>query len=216
MCPNSKIKAKQQDNINSILHACFDLEIKIATSSNPLTRLPGNLIIGFWLEESLRENRFSVLYCDLDHFKEYNDTYGFTKGDEVLKFTARMLSVFSENIPDTKLGHIGGDDFIIISHNTIDENALQMLCIDFDRRIKDFFSSKHAEWGFYHAVNRQGEKINIPLISLSIAVLTEENFNGTPHPGQLGQIAAMLKKQVKANNHAQRGSGFLFERRKHR
>jgi diguanylate cyclase (GGDEF)-like protein len=180
--------------MKQVINNAFDLEIKIATSANPLTHLPGNLIIGFWLEELLQEGRFSVLYCDLDHFKEYNDTYGFARGDEVLKFTAKLLSVFAENIPDTKLGHIGGDDFIIVSQNTIEKNVLQELCMDFDRKIKDFFSSKHADQGFYHALSRQGKKITIPLISLSIAVITEDNFNGTPHPGQLGQVAAILKK----------------------
>ena len=201
--------------MKQVIINAFDLEIKIATGANPLTHLPGNLMIGFWLDEFLQKDQYSILYCDLDHFKEYNDTYGFARGDEVLKATARMLSDLSGEIPDTVLGHIGGDDFIIISGNEIDKKKLQALCDVFDRKRYEFFSPDHADQGFYNAPNRLGEKITIPLLSLSIAGLTEKNFHGTPHPGQLGRVAATLKKQVKAGNFMNKKSGFLFERRKH-
>lgn len=199
--------------MKQVINNAFDIEIKIATGSNPLTHLPGNLLIGFWFEEMLQMGNYTVLYCDLDHFKEYNDTYGFTRGDEVLKSTARLLSDFTDDIPDTKLGHIGGDDFIIVSRSEIDERKLQLLCDAFDRKRDSFFTPEHAQQGFYSAVNRHGKTASIPLLSLSIAVLTEKNFSGTPHPGQIGQIAAMLKKQVKILNLMSGKSGFLADRR---
>jgi EAL domain-containing protein (putative c-di-GMP-specific phosphodiesterase class I)/GGDEF domain-containing protein len=201
--------------MKQVINKAFDLEIKIATCANPLTQLPGNMIIGFWLEELLLKDKFSVLYCDLDHFKEYNDTYGFIKGDEVLKSLSRVLSNFIENIPNTRLGHIGGDDFIIVSETIVKKEQLEELCRLFDKKRVDFFSSNHVSQGQYYAINRQGEKKAIPLISLSIAVVTEKNFHGVPHPGQLGQVAAMLKKQVKLKNKEQGQSNYLFDRRRY-
>jgi EAL domain-containing protein (putative c-di-GMP-specific phosphodiesterase class I)/GGDEF domain-containing protein len=201
--------------MKQIINTAFDLEIKIATCANPLTQLPGNMIIGFWMEELLHKDKYSLLYCDLDYFKEYNDTYGFSKGDDVLKTLSRILSDFIEDLPNTKLGHIGGDDFIIISENTIAGEHLEELCVLFDKHRVDFFSSNHIAQGHYYAINRQGEKKAIPLISLSIAVITDKNFNGVPHPSQLGQMAAMLKKQVKIKNREQGKSSYLFDRRRY-
>jgi EAL domain-containing protein (putative c-di-GMP-specific phosphodiesterase class I)/GGDEF domain-containing protein len=199
--------------MKQVINKAFDLEIKIATCSNPLTQLPGNMIIGFWLEELLLKDKFSVLYCDLDHFKEYNDTYGFVQGDEVLKSLSRFLSNFIENIPNARLGHIGGDDFIVVSETAVKKVQLEELCKIFDNKRADFFSANHVSQGYYFAINRQGEKKAIPLVSLSIAVVTEKNFHGVPHPGQLGQVAATLKKQVKLKNREQGESNYLFDRR---
>ena len=201
--------------MKQVIKSAFDLEIKIAASANPLTQLPGNMIIGFWLEEILQKDKYTLLYCDLDNFKEYNDTYGFARGDDLLKSLSRMLSDFIEVIPNSRLGHIGGDDFIIFSETSIAEKHLEDLCDLFDKRKQDFFSGDHFKQGYYFAVNRQGEKISVPLLSVSIAVVTNENFSGVPHPSQLGQIAAMLKAQVKIQNRESRRSGFLFDRRKY-
>ncbi len=201
--------------MKQVINNAFDLEIKIATCANPLTQLPGNMVIGFWLEELLHNNTYSILYCDLDHFKEYNDTYGFTKGDELLKNMARLLTDFFKNIPNIKIGHIGGDDFIIVSEKTITAKKTGELCSLFDEMRSAFFSEAHIKQGFYYAVNRQEELKAIPLITMSIAVLTEKNFNGIPHPGQLGQVAAGLKRQVKIKNKEEGGSNCLFERRQY-
>ncbi|MBN2402693.1 MAG: GGDEF domain-containing protein, partial [Spirochaetes bacterium] len=201
--------------MKQVIKSAFDLEIKIATSANPLTQLPGNIIIGFWLEEILQKDKYTLLYCDLDNFKEYNDTYGFPRGDDLLKSFSRILSGFIECLPNSKLGHIGGDDFIIFSENAVSEKHLEDLCTIFDKHRRDFFSPDHFKQGYYSAINRQGEKKSIPLISLSIAAITDNNFFEVPHPNQLGQIAAMLKNQVKIKNRETGKSGFLFDRRKY-
>ena len=201
--------------MKQVIKCAFDIEIKIAASANPLTQLPGNMIIGFWLEEILHKDQYTLLYCDLDNFKEYNDTYGFSRGDELLKSLSRILSDFIEVIPNSRLGHIGGDDFIIFSETIVAGEILADLCDLFDKKKIEFFSKDHFEQGYYFAVNRQGEKISVPLMSLSIAAITDENFNGVPHPSQLGQIAAMLKAQVKIQNRERRKSGYLFDRRKY-
>ena len=199
--------------MKQIINKATDLEIKIATCTNPLSQLPGNMIIGFWLEDIIKKHRFSIIYCDLDNFKEYNDIYGFSKGDDVLKITSRILSDFFQYLQGSRLGHIGGDDFIIISDEIIEEHKLVELCNIFDHRKSEFFSSEQIDAGYYFAANRKGQKEKIPLLSMSIAVVTEKNFNGIPHPGQLGQVAALVKKEVKKRNSESGCSGYLFERR---
>lgn len=200
--------------IKQLLSKAFDMEIKIASYSNPLTGLPGNMIIGVWLEEVLARDKFTVIYGDLNHFKEYNDNYGFAKGDDMLKFTAKILQQYLNPIEyGINLGHIGGDDFIAISQRSIPEYVLENICRDFDDGKVDFFSSDHLNKGFYLAVNRQGREEHTPIVSLSLAVVTEQNFSTSPHPGRLSEIAALLKKKIKYNNIKSPKSDYLQERR---
>jgi EAL domain-containing protein (putative c-di-GMP-specific phosphodiesterase class I)/GGDEF domain-containing protein len=199
--------------MKQVINRAFDMEIQIASCSNPLTMLPGNIMIGRWLEEIICRESYSILYCDLDYFKEYNDCYGFSRGDELLKFLSRHLAGFIDSIPGARLGHIGGDDFIIIHEGPVPADLISQLCCTFDEKRKPYFTPEHWSRGSYPAIDRQGDPVTVPLTCLSIAVLTEKNFRGTPHPGRIGQAAASLKKQVKAENRKKGKSGFLFDRR---
>ena len=200
--------------IKQLLAKAFDMEIKIASYSNPLTGLPGNMIIGVWLEEILAKETFTVIYGDLNHFKEYNDNYGFARGDDMIKFTAKILQEHFNPIGnDIYLGHIGGDDFIVITEQIIPEYVMENVCVEFDKGKLDYFSSDHILKGFYLAVNRQGEEVKTPLVSLSLAVVTEKNFVVSPHPGRLSEIAAHLKKKIKTINRDKPKSDYLQERR---
>lgn len=200
--------------IKQLLTKAFDMEIKIASYSNPLTELPGNIIIGVWLDEVLAKPKFTVIYGDLNNFKEYNDTYGFARGDDMIKLTAKVLQKhFAPLGSDVRIGHIGGDDFIVIYDDIIPEYALEDVCRDFDDQKGDFFSSAHITKGFYYAANRQGDEVKTPLVSLSLAVVTEKNFDGSPHPARLSEIAAHLKKKIKSVNREHPKSDYLEERR---
>lgn len=200
--------------IKQLLSKAFDMEIKIASYSNPLTELPGNMIIGVWLEEILAKECFTVIYCDLNNFKEYNDNYGFARGDDMIKFTAKILQRHFNPIGNNiYLGHIGGDDFIVITEQTIPEYVLQNVCSEFDEGKLEYFTSDHIAKGFYNAVNRQGDEVQTPLVSLSMAVVTETNFEISPHPGRLSEIAALLKKKIKSLNRDKPRSDYLHERR---
>jgi len=200
--------------IKQLLSKAFDMEIKIASYSNPLTELPGNMIIGVWLEEVIAKGTFTVIYGDLNNFKEYNDQYGFARGDEMIKLTAKIfVKHFSDYSGETRIGHIGGDDFIAISEHSVPEYVLENICREFDNQKMEFFSLKHAESGFYPAVNRQGEHVETPLVSLSLAVVTDANFSFSPHPGRLSEIAAHLKTKIKSNNSTDPKSDYLAERR---
>ena len=116
---------------------------------SPLTGLPGNVQISAEMKRRIQNNiHFSMLYVDLDNFKAYNDTYGFTKGDEIIKFTAKILI---ENIMNIKngennfVGHIGGDDFVGIVETEDFEEVCKNIITKFDKNIRKYFNEKDLQ-----------------------------------------------------------------------
>lgn len=189
--------------------------IKLMTSNrkvSPLTGLPGNLQIQVELKKRLlKKESFAILYFDLDNFKEYNDTYGFLKGDEVIKFTARTISKIMNKykIENTFVGHIGGDDFVgIISE--VDYDALcQDIIVKFDTNIKDYFNDEDIERGYLEVANRKGIIEQFPITSISIGVVrvSPEEYN---NPLEIGEVGAQVKHLAKT----QMGSAYVINRRK--
>ncbi len=200
--------------MKQLLTQSIRTEVQLAASANPLTGLPGNTMIQSWLQEVLQTNAFWIIYGDLDHFKEFNDSYGFPQGDQMIKLAAKVLTEQCPKLSmDARLGHVGGDDFIIVTQGNIDVMALQSICSEFDRQKIHLFNVQDVESGSYKAVSRTGETISVPLVTLSLAVISSENLEGPIYPGKFGQIAASLKKKIKTLNAATRQSGFLIERR---
>jgi hypothetical protein len=91
---------------------------------------------------------------------------------------------------------------------------LALICTDFDCRKEQFFQTDHLRNGFYRTVDRQGNHQDIPLVTLSLAVIGSDNFNGRPNPAQFGEVVAELKKKAKALNAAHRCSVYLIDRRR--
>ena len=200
--------------MRTIISRAFDTEVKFATSANPLTGLPGNVVINLWLEEVLSRSEYAIVYVDLDRFKDFNDNYGFAAGDEMLKLVASILmETIGADYPDLKLGHIGGDDFIVISESMIDPVFYQKVISRFDEEKKRFFLEADLKNGTYARVNRKGEKEDVPLVTMSIAIISSDNFNCPVHSGKLSQCISLLKGRIKAVNHAAGKSGFMQERR---
>ncbi|MCA8934768.1 MAG: EAL and GGDEF domain-containing protein [Planctomycetes bacterium] len=200
--------------MKQLLQRSVELELQFAMDANPLTNLPGNRTIQSWLAETLELPEYSVVYADLDHFKEYNDAYGFTMGDEVIRLAADVLKQQTAEVaPGSRLGHVGGDDFIIICPGTADAEVLRDMCERFDRRKLELFRDDDRERGHYKAANRNGVTVNVPLTTISLAVIGSDKLAESPHPALLGQLAAELKKQVKAETKRRGQSGFIFERR---
>lgn len=179
---------------------------------SPLTGLPGNVQIQIELKKRLlRKRNFAVLYLDLDNFKEYNDIYGFIKGDEVIKYTARnVLKIIHQyNLEETFVGHIGGDDFVAIVSQTDYEKLCQDILINFENGIEKYFSKEDIERGYLEVANRKGIIEQFPLTALSIGVVTVE-------PGEyqnileIGEIGAQVKHIAKT----QIGSSYAINRRK--
>ena len=190
------------------------LEVQLAQGSSPLTGLPGNRSIERWILNALDQSNAHVLYADLDRFKEYNDCYGFLRGDEMIRCLARVLSRILPTLSsEAKLGHIGGDDFVIVSPAAVGAESVEALCRRFDLAKVEMFDPGDVERGFFRATDRRGQAVEVPLVTLSVAVVPCETAQGADHPGALAQMAASLKRKVKQMTSASRRSEFLFERR---
>jgi len=180
--------------------------------ANPLTRLPGNVSILNEIQKRIDEGGlFSVCYKDLDKFKTFNDKYGFEKGDEVIKNAARILisSVQEKGTPKDFIGHIGGDDFVVItSPDNVDE-LCKAIISKFDIMMPTLYNKEDKEKGYIVAKDRQGKVKKIPLVSISIAVVSNEKRK-ISHVAEVGEIGADLKHYAKSL----KGSNYVKERRK--
>ena len=179
---------------------------------SPLTGLPGNVQIQVEIKKRiLRKNEFAVLYLDLDNFKEYNDIYGFSKGDEVIKYTAKTILkiIHKYELEDTFVGHIGGDDFIALIPRADYDKISQDILANFDEGIKKYFTEDDIEKGYLEVANRRGIIEQFPLTSLSIGVVAVEpgEYKNSLEIGEVGaQVKHLAKTQV--------GSAYAVNRRK--
>ena len=169
---------------------------------SPLTGLPGNVQIDAELKKRLLHGeRFSVLYFDLDNFKAYNDVYGFLKGDEVIKATAKLIqkNVHSEECLDSFVGHIGGDDFVaIVAKKTDYEEICKNLIIEFDHEIVNFYSEKDIKKGYVEVANRKNIIEQFPIVSISIGVVVvdADRFKNRLEIGEIGAQVKHLAKTI--------------------
>ena len=180
---------------------------------SPLTGLPGNVQIQTELKKRmLRNENFTVLYLDLDNFKAYNDVYGFLKGDEIIKFTARTILKNVNNIAknDIFVGHIGGDDFVAILNKDEEyEKICQNIIQEFDKEVKYFFTEEDIQKGYLKIQNRKGKMEHFPLTSISIGVVLAES-NKFTNVLEIGEIGAQVKHIAKKY----KGSCYATDRRK--
>ncbi|MDI6605654.1 MAG: response regulator [Candidatus Omnitrophota bacterium] len=168
--------------------------------ANPLTRLPGNVSILNELSKRLQSKaQFCVCYIDLDKFKAYNDTYGFEHGDEVIRETARILIRTSQSAgnPEDFIGHIGGDDFVIITTPDAMDKLCKAIIADFEKISPSFYNERDRQAGFIVARDRKGKEEKIPLLSISIGVVSNQTRK-IDHVGQIGEIGAELKAIAKS------------------
>ena len=195
---------------NSIFYYTIKNIIRLMHSNrtvSPLTGLPGNVQIqAEFKKRLLKKEEFSILYIDLDHFKEYNDTYGFSKGDEVIKLTARTIakSIHNRDLDNTFIGHIGGDDFIAIVPKGEHEKVCQDIICEFDSKIKEYFSKEDIERGYLEVPNRRGIIEEIPLTSVSIGVVEADKgrFKNTLEIGEAGAQVKHLAKSIMGSSYA--------------
>jgi diguanylate cyclase (GGDEF)-like protein len=180
--------------------------------ANPLTGLHGNLEIQMEINYRIaRETPFAVIYLDMDNFKAFNDVYGFASGDRAIKMTADIITdnVHILGSQCDFIGHIGGDDFIAITKPAHASKICDGIVNDFDKKIQTLYSDIDRKNGYITTMNRQGDMINYPIISISIAVVTSEHRKLVNHI-QVAEIAAEVKKKTKSIN----GSVYLFDQRK--
>jgi diguanylate cyclase (GGDEF)-like protein len=167
---------------------------------NPLTSLPGNILIEEEIKKKVYETDklFDVLYLDIDNFKAYNDVYGFLKGDEVIKLLAHIIVKNVQqhgNITDF-VGHIGGDDFIVVLTSDNADLICQEIIASFDSSVLMLYSKQDRKNKYIVSFDRKGERQQFPIMTLSIAVVSNRNRKIESH-WQVSHIAAELKKHAK-------------------
>lgn len=177
---------------------------------NPSTMLPGTAIIEQELTHQMSlGNSFAACYADLDNFKAFNDYYGYFRGDKVVKLTARILKdVVFDLCPEGFVGHIAGDDFMFIIPADLVENVCRWVIRCFDTIVPFRYEEEDRERGFITTVNRRGVVESFPILSISIAVIVNDNGKFS-HVGELARMLADLKKITKQKP----GSNYMIERR---
>ncbi len=181
-------------------------------SASPTTRLPGNIAIEREINARIRNgNPFSVCYIDLDNFKAYNDNYGFLKGDAVIKQTAKVIAdVVKEYGNDLDfIGHIGGDDFIIITTADKDDIVCSKIIDSFNKIIPLYYNKEDRNRGYIELENRRSQIEKFPIMTISIAVVISNDQRRIKHFAQISDIAAEIKKAAKRIE----GSVYIKDRR---
>lgn len=181
-----------------VLKLITELKIQQARYANPLTLLPGNVPIQQCLTRLLQQARESIIcYVDIDSFKPFNDIYGYGRGDEVLLCLAQCLN---ERIDPTRdfVGHIGGDDFLLVLGPEDWRKRLNQLLDDFQSQCRRFYRPEHLEAGCFIAPNRQGVRQEFALLSLSIGVVhLRPEACAALDASQLAEMASQAKHHAK-------------------
>jgi diguanylate cyclase (GGDEF)-like protein len=167
-------------------------------SVHPSTRLPGTAQIERDITERIRGGElFAVCYADLDHFKEFNDRYGYNRGDGVIGMLSRILrDVVRAYAPTGFIGHIGGDDFIFnVPLDAMDVSCREILEI-FDELIPYQYTEEDRRRGHFVAKDRRGNVYEIPIMTLSIGIVTNRNRTFT-HPARVSELATEMKSYAK-------------------
>ena len=199
----------------------IDLQIRIEMAvrrathqffANGLTRLPGNRTIEIILNKIIKSNKiFSFGYLDIDRFKYFNDRYGYLKGDVVIIQTSQIISRTIKKFGNKSdfVGHIGGDDFVFITTPDKEEAIALEIIKEFDRLIKYHYSKEDRSEGSIEMEDRQGKMSKIPLMSISIALVNNENTH-INNLVDLSEISSEIKGYLKS---VSGGSKFLINRR---
>ncbi|MBK8750735.1 GGDEF domain-containing protein [Candidatus Contendibacter odensensis] len=191
-----------------LLEKITDLRIQDARYANPLTLLPGNVPIQDRIEELIKSRRsFAVAYCDLDHFKPFNDVYGYQKGDQVIRGVGQILSVHADPERDF-VGHIGGDDFIVVFESTDWRPRCERILKEFGRMAPRFYTAIDQLQGGIKALDRRGQEQFFPLLSLSVGVVQPELDDCRSHH-DVATLATEAKHQAKLVS----GNSLFVERR---
>lgn len=179
-------------------------------SVHPTTLLPGTVQIERDIGERLRSGEtFAVCYCDLDHFKEFNDRYGYNNGDRVILILSRILrDVVRAYSPTAFVGHIGGDDFIFNAPLADFRMCCEEVIAVFNELIGLHYSPEDRERGFFKGKDRRGEEYEVPLMTLSIGVVTNEHRRFV-HTAQISELATEMKAYAKTFS----GSIYVVDRR---
>ena len=212
ICVSSNGKYLGTVAINVLLNAITERSLNLAQGSNPLSQLPGNEVIQREIEKRISQTmHFDVCYIDIDNFKPFNDHYGFERGDVVIKTLASVIeTALAESTSNGFgfVGHIGGDDFLVITRPQLSLPLVENIVARFESRRNDFHGSSDARRGSYVSSNRRGETETFPLLSLSVGIVSTEIYKFSSY-AQLASLASEVKKAAKMQD----GSAVVRDRR---
>jgi GGDEF domain-containing protein len=178
---------------------------------HPSTRLPGTVEIENEIARRLGETAsFAVCYADLDHFKEFNDRYSYYDGDRVIRILAKILHDVVKGVcgEDGFIGHIGGDDFIFVIPVAAIADVCGEIVAIFDSLVPFQYSEQDRRAGYYFGKDRRGQLHRVPLMTVSIGVVTNERRHFT-HAAQVSELATEMKSYAKTLT----GSVYTIDRR---
>ncbi|MFC7299762.1 GGDEF domain-containing protein [Herminiimonas aquatilis] len=183
-------------NAHDLMREITQMQINAARYANPLTLLPGNVPIYEHIDKLLENGTsFCACYVDLDHFKPYNDVYGYRKGDDILRLTGKILSGYCDPQRDF-VGHIGGDDFIILFQNQDWEERCRTILDVFAAAVPDFYNEEDRKNAGYISEDRRGKKVFHALVTISLGLVRIEPGQYETHH-QIASAMADAKKQAK-------------------
>jgi diguanylate cyclase (GGDEF)-like protein len=180
-------------------------------AQSPLTGLPGNVRIEEEIEKRVAAgDLFAILYADLDNFKAFNDHYGFTRGDEAIQLSARLIQDLALEVggQDVFVGHVGGDDFVVVCHADHATPTAERIVRVFGREATRLYDPGDQERGYIEVVNRRGETQRFPFLSISIGIATTAHRQFS-HYAQAVAVATEMKSFTKQTP----GSSWAVDRR---
>ena len=190
-----------------LLKAITQLQVRSARYANPLTQLPGSVPINERIDHLLLKGEtFHVAYADVDNFKPYNDVYGYALGDDVIRTLGRILA--EEAATTDLVGHIGGDDFILVMLSEDWDVRCRRMLRRFADETPRFYRAEDREAGGIQSVDRRGNVTFFPFLSLSVGI-TEV----TPYAHGSHQEVASIASEVKHQAKRQPGNSLFVDRR---
>lgn len=191
-------------HVRDLLKRITDLKVINARHSNPLTLLPGNLPINRKIDELLKQGiDFRVAYFDLNNFKPFNDTQGYAKGDMAIRDLGEIL-VRHASQAGNFVGHIGGDDFVVIFQTSDYAQTCQRILDDFDSTVPSYYNKDAIQAHGVWSLDRKGQSTFFSLLSLSVGII-HPDCTQLPSHNEVAELAAMAKKQAK-----QEDKSFMF------
>lgn len=183
-------------HVRHLLKRITDLKVINARHSNPLTLLPGNLPINRKIDELLKQQMdFRVAYFDLNNFKPFNDTQGYAKGDLVIRELGEILVKYASQA-ENFVGHIGGDDFVVIFQTDDYAKTCQLILDEFDNAVVGYYNREALEASGVWSVDRKGQATFFSLLSLSVGII-HPDCTQLPSHNEVAELAANAKKQAK-------------------
>ncbi len=185
---------------------------QLRLDANPLTHLPGNLAIDRELHTRISLGKpFAHLYIDLDHFKAFGDRYGYKAGSEALALVGDLIlaAVDAAGTAEDMVGHIGGDDYVVLTTPEHAEPVAKDLIARFDKAAPELYSEEDRKTGYFMGKDRFDVERKFPLLTISIAIIPSDNLE-EPSPFSISQECAKMKEHLKGLP----GSNYLVNRRK--